>query len=833
VGLALTFALVPTERAVAGLLQWDDGALQYLHSRNFEPSTFHDVRVSVVDAHHIRLADPSAIVVVDTSAPECEPSEDAHAAVCGRARISELQVILGQQPDAFVNATDLPSTVCGAEGSDLLTGGTGNDLLVGGPGRDRLAGGEGPDRLAITVPGVESSGACVQGDVASDGELLDGGAGNDLIQGGPGDDILRGDDGADSLRGFAGDDRIEGGRGPDDLGGFDGDDVLAGADGGDLLFGGAGADRLEGGDGNDLLGATARMDADGFGGSDETVAVVDVGNDVMDGGNGDDVLVAGPGEIDFDFTDPLAGERRGLRDRSLQSAAPNGADVLRGGSGFDEVTYFNRALAVRVTPDGLADDGSGGEGDRVDADVEAVTGGAGDDELFARPEGSFLDGDLGSDRLTGDAGSDFLRGGADARTDVLLGAAGDDDMAGGGGDDELDGGSGRDAIAGDDGEDVLRGNDGDDTLWGGTGADRLEGGAGADCLHGFLGAPGTPALPGCPTFARVSGTSGADGDDVLAGGAGPDRLEGGGGEDVADYRDATGPVLAILPGADAGHVSGSARWADRDEIAADVEGALGGRGADTLLGNAGDNLLDGGPGADQLEGGAGADRLRGGPGPDLAVARDGEADEIRCGTGRDLTVVDGDDEIVGLRADICELADGAGEAGAGRLARVLGRAGCAVRLRLPGVARSFDLAVATVVPWGTRVSPPACGAAVRPPGQRKGRAAHVRGGTFSLERGRRGAGLTLALRGGRPLSRCSRGSRSVLRRLAVTAARTLLVDARSADVRGARAAWTVSDRCDGTRVAVQRGRAAVFGGRRGGTGPLRAPRTRRVPRVAP
>ena len=87
------------------------------------------------------------------------------------------------------------------------------------------------------------------------------------------------------------------------------------------------------------------------------------------------------------------------------------------------------------------------------------------------------------------------------------------------------------------------------------------------------------------------------------------------------------------------------RWADRDELAPDVEGARGGPRADTLLGNGGDNLLDGGPGADQLDGGAGADRLRGGPGPrPRAVARDAELDEIRCGTARDLAVVDADDE---------------------------------------------------------------------------------------------------------------------------------------------------------------------------------------------
>ena len=139
---------------------------------------------------------------------------------------------------------------------------------------------------------------------------------------------------------------------------------------------------------------------------------------------------------------------------------------------------------------------------------------------------------------------------------------------------------------------------------------------------------------------------------MLQAGAGLDRLEGGGGEDIADYSDARGRVLAVLAGAGAGRVARAERWSDRDEIAPDVEGARGGPGADTLLGNARDNLLDGGAGADQIDGGGGPDRLRGGPGPDLVVARDGEADEIRCGPARDLAVVDADDEIVALRADL-------------------------------------------------------------------------------------------------------------------------------------------------------------------------------------
>ena len=493
-------------------------------------------------------------------------------------------------------------------------------------------------------------------------------------------------------------------------------------------------------------------------------------------------------------SDPLGAERRGVLDRTLLSADGNGADVLRGGPGLDAVSYANRVQPVRVTPDGVADDGVYGEGDRVEADVEVITGGAGDDVLFAGPAGSTLAGDLGTDTLTGADGPDRLRGGlADAARDVLTGGGGDDDLGGGGGDDVLDGGPGADMLAGDDGDDRLRGDAGDDTLAGGTGSDRLEGGTGADCLGGFVpcGAAATAA--------------GADGDDVLAGGPGADRLEGGGGEDVADYADATGPVLVALTGTDPGAAATERTWADRDVLAADVEGARGGPGADTLLGNAGDNLLVGGAGDDLIDGGAGADRLQGGPGRDLLVARDAALDELRCGPGMDLAALDDGDAVVAMRADLCELADTGVQ---GALTRVLGTPACPVRFQPPGTTRSFRIGAAIAVPWRTLVLTERCGVTLQPP--RDTRRARLRGAAFSIERGRRGARLTLAPRG--PVS-CARP-----RRLDVTAAGLLLVDARRADVLGSNADWTVSERCNGTRVTVRRGRARLAGGRT-----LRAP----------
>jgi Ca2+-binding RTX toxin-like protein len=73
----------------------------------------------------------------------------------------------------------IPVTMRGGSGRDVLIGGSGPDKLIGGPGPDKLVGGDGAD-------------------------LLLGGAGRDTLIGGRGDDILRGGPGADLLFGGPG-----------------------------------------------------------------------------------------------------------------------------------------------------------------------------------------------------------------------------------------------------------------------------------------------------------------------------------------------------------------------------------------------------------------------------------------------------------------------------------------------------------------------------------------------------------------------------------------------------------------------------------------------------
>ena len=798
--LVLTaLATAGAESASAGVLEGEPGnVLRYRHLPTIEDHRAHDVQVQLVAGGQYRISDRGTdifICGVDVPASGCGPAPcvrgaTAAEALCPTTAVVQLIVQLGDLGDRLLNDAALQVAACGGAGSDVLSGGSGVDLLAGGPGRDEVYGRAGRDTLA-----VDTRVGCPGGD-PEQLELLDGGPGFDLIQGGPGADLVRG--GADDDRAFgaAGNDRLEGGDGRDELLGLAGADLVTGSSGADFLFGGPGNDELSGGPGDDDLGRTVRYDSDGGDASSGVVVSEETGDDRLSGDEGDDTLTAGPGETLYDAIDPLSLLTGGIFQRILLSAVLNGADRFAGGAGTDTVSYVNRDRPVAVTLDGLANDGSAGERDGVDADVEQVRGGARDDLLQAAPSGSSLFGDLGRDVLIGAAGPDSLSGGDDEGSDRLAGAGGADRLRGGPGDDALDGGTGADAVLGQGGDDGLSGGAGGDTIEGGAGADQLDGGPDDDCLHGFVvSGPGDRQSP-CPAPNPGSTVGGADGADLLRGGAGTDHLRGGDSEDVADFSGARRRVVVALPGARGArslrtHV---------DILGADIEGVRGGSGHDLLIGNALDNVLDGGRGDDQIEGGLGIDRLRGGSGRDLLVARDGRPDALRCGTKRDLAQVDGEDEIVAALSDVCEQVDGGGsrlEVGA---ATVGPARACLLPVRVPGTARPFLLRRWTAVPGGTTVDASSCAARLRGGGVLRGGAAGLVG---------RGRGVRLRLQG-RVRPPCPRSGIGRRRLEIIRAGRGLVVSGRGLVARGTGASWTTLEGCRGTTVLVGRGRVRLF-----------------------
>jgi len=379
---------------------------------------------------------------------------------------------------------EVPVTLDGGDGNDVLTGGGGNDLLDGDDGTDTLTGLGGRDEM--------------RGD--DDADRLDGGPGPDIVDGGRGVDTAdysdatgplsidldgNADDGTsnegdrveadvDRIVGGPFDDRIVAVSGNHTFAGGAGNDVLLGGSGVDHLDGDTGDDRVNGGVGSDVLnGGEGNDTADYAGRFDPVDLDLRAGTAITDRGSGTrrvretdnlfsfeaargsshaDVLRGGPGP------NALIG---GGGDDVLDGGA--GGDVLIGNSGRDRADYSARRAPVNVSLDRQANDGAAGENDLVDDSVEDIAGGARGDRLTGNDRRNRLFGGGGRDRLSGLGGSDTLEGGDAA--------------------DRLDGGTGGDLLVGGAGLDLFRAGDGNDRLNSRDGRrDGVECGAGTDSV---------------------------------------------------------------------------------------------------------------------------------------------------------------------------------------------------------------------------------------------------------------------------------------------------------------------------------------------------------------
>ncbi|MCI2401191.1 calcium-binding protein, partial [Aliiroseovarius sp. N1Y82] len=194
------------------------------------------------------------------------------------------------------------------------------------------------------------------------------------------------------------------------------------------------------------------------------------GDDVMDGGDGSDVMFIG---------------------ESGDAVHDSGA------SGYDKAMIY-AAAGVSIAVGGWSG-------------VERVVGFTGDDTIDATGAGVSI-------TLTGGAGNDTLIGGGGA--DALFGGAGND---------AIFGGVGGDTLLGADGADVLNGAAGNDALGGGAGADSFvfDSGWGQDVVMDFTDDEDLIDLSGVAgvssTTDLVISQNGADTIITLAGG-GTDRI---------------------------------------------------------------------------------------------------------------------------------------------------------------------------------------------------------------------------------------------------------------------------------------------------------------------
>ncbi len=318
--------------------------------------------------------------------------------------------------DDFLDA----SRSAGSVQSGLLAGGAGNDYIQGGSGNDiiwgdnyRAANQVGAGADAIRIDGfIYSAGAPFYGvfpaqfDYLSEiagipnpnlGELaleetifsgaLDGAIAyvtgidsgfDDFVDAGSGDDFVVGGSGSDHILGGDGNDRIWGdyGGGPEDAPTYQ---RLADSFGAlVLLFGRPGDDLVDGGSGDDLI-----VDADG-------------GNDVLSGGEGNDTIYS----AEAFWTSALEVGAHNLisggsgNDVIEVQNDTGGFDVVEGGDGDDQIQVYARRFEFDSDDDGEIDifgptggrafvfGGSGNDVLNVSADDALVDGGSGDDEYL-------------------------------------------------------------------------------------------------------------------------------------------------------------------------------------------------------------------------------------------------------------------------------------------------------------------------------------------------------------------------------------------------------------------------------------------------------------------
>lgn len=555
--------------------------------------------------------------------------------------------------------TELEDGLDGGAGADTLAGGRGNDTYFIDDAGDRVVErrGEGDaDRIVTTLSSLDLRrfAQVEHADYAGTGtaRILGNGLGNRIdasaaaqatVSGGGGDDTLTGGLGADSLAGGAGNDLLYAGLDPatgligaDTLLGGAGHDTLQGSpngpallDGGsgdDHLLAAAGAATLTGGGGNDDLTFTGTGSSLGFGGDgDDSMFDYSSGAETLAGGGGRDVFIlsaeSGLGNVVTDF-------RPGQDRLNLVDLLPVAA---RGATDFAEVADY---LRLSETAQGLLVEVLDGAGMAI---ASVLLGGIALANVSPRDILINAAAQVGS-------GRDWIFGsGADAPLDAGLGhdylyirGAGQSTYAGGAGNDTL--------------QAIANGGRLEVELDAGTGHDRLE---------------VRSSLAG-----EVAGT--------LRGGAGNDtyRILRSAGS-YAGYDNAAAVTLAEEAGGGTDMVETAYDWV----LGANIENLRYFDGTDARerawrgTGNELRNRITGGAADDTIEGAGGRDTLAGGAGADHFVYR----------TAADFGDVIADFELARDRIDISALLDGAGIA-----ARDLAALLASGHLLLSGNAVRFD-----------------------------------------------------------------------------------------------------------------------------------------------
>jgi Ca2+-binding RTX toxin-like protein len=410
-------------------------------------------------------------------------------------------------------------------------------------------------------------------------------------------------------------------------------DLIYGRGGYDILSGLGGNDVIRGDDGNDVIFGGFYFPTEDAEGEEEDALVQD-GNDNLNGGNGDDFIVGGTGNDNIDGgrdNDFLIG---GTFQEYLLFTGE--FDGLFQGINFSGTDFGDAGIAF-LYRGALFESGLRLVNATVQDGRDILSGGSGDDIIYG------LGGD---DNLSGGSGNDEMYGGSG--DDLLSGSTGNDFLDGGSGDDDILGGGGLDIIAGGYGNDLISSSSGDDVIFGG----RYDDGLLADIIANLdVDATTLEFFQNIFLFENNAAVANflreTDNDEIVAGsgndlvyaGDGDDSIVGGSGNDTL-YGEAGFDEILAGDGNDV--VFGGS---DDDVIE-------GGTGTDQLFGEAGDDTIDGGSGTDRILGGAGLDILTGGAGNDRyasgAFGIFGEAgDDYLSGTSAAAAGANEIDEVTG------------------------------------------------------------------------------------------------------------------------------------------------------------------------------------------
>ncbi len=496
----------------------------------------------------------------------------------------------------------LGDTLTGNGGNNRLDGADGADLLIGGAGADALIGGAGLDTASYA-----GSGGGVTVNLAT-GKGSGGEAAGDTLSG---IEIVIGSAFVDTLIGDAANNRLDGAAG---------DDTLIGGGGADTLIGGTGVDTAS------YAGSAAGVNVSlitgkGLGGDAEGDTLQYV--DALIGSDHDDTLIA-----------KATGSNLNGGKGNDKLVAGEGAATLIGGDGVDTADFsiVKKAVVVDLVT------GTGTIGGTVSlslSGIENVIGGSAGDRFIASAAANAFEGHGASDPFGLGAAVSYEKSDAAIHLDFTTGAPA---TIGSGGFAEGDTLRGITSVYGSDFNDTVKTNGAISMLLGkgddratvtGSGYATVDGGEGVDTLDlsafnvdlkvelargvisyaniagNLLSASQFENVIGGRYGDRVYGTTGDNrldggaGDDTIYGGEGADTLVGGSGIDTVSY---FGKTVAV--DVDLATGMGHGGMAEGDTYST-IENVVGSLANDHIVGDGANNVIEGDDGADTMDGGGG------------------------------------------------------------------------------------------------------------------------------------------------------------------------------------------------------------------------------------